>query len=98
MSGADWTVLEIEGVEDVARRAAKRVARDFSDTTTVEDATQDALILLATTSSLRQTARDTAKGLGMLYHELHMDLINRYRTEAQRRTRLVSLESVLEGA
>jgi DNA-directed RNA polymerase specialized sigma24 family protein len=95
----DWSVLEYPGVRTVARKAASKVATDYSDLATVDydDLYQEALILLATNGEAQDCLGDPDLGLGVLYHRLVRDLEDTLKTEARRHTRQTSLDRILEA-
>lgn len=70
---ADWSVLEIEGVTDVAEAAARKVADQWS-VVEYEDLLQEAYIILA--SKPFEVREVLAKGTGLLHHWLWCDLTN----------------------
>ena len=96
---ADWTVLDIDGVTNVARTAAARVAGQYRYVAEYDDLYQDALIRLAQAPDVvRDYLTDPDKGLDLLRHWLWCDLVDTTRTEAARRNRHVSYEQVREAA
>jgi hypothetical protein len=91
----DWTVLDIDGVTEIARSAAIRVATQYKHTAECDDLYQEALIRLAEDAHVvREYIADLGKGLGMLHHRLWCDLVDMVKTDANRRTRHVSYEQV----
>ncbi|MFI0984996.1 hypothetical protein [Streptomyces exfoliatus] len=97
----DWRVLTLPGVTPLAGRAARRIADGYADTLTMEyeDARQEALIILATKPAMvNECLADPALGLGVLYHRLVLDLVDRVKTEARRRIRHTSYEAALDAA
>ena len=96
----DWTVLDIDGVTDVARNAATRLARQYATTIEYDDAFQEALIRLAhRPTRVRQCASETGEAtLGTLCNELYGDLVDTIKTEAKHRNRHLSYELLREGA
>ncbi|OKI45134.1 hypothetical protein [Micromonospora sp. CB01531] len=98
---ADWTVLEIPGVEGVARKAAAKVASDYESVSGLvdkDDLHQEALILLATHGERVRRYVEGPDGLGGLYHDLLMDLINKVTPLAKRAIRTHSYEAVREAS
>lgn len=96
---ADWTVLDIDGVTDVARSAAARVAAQYQHTAEYDDLYQEALIRLAQTADVvRSYLADPRKGAGLLHHRLWCDLVDSVKTEAKHRSRHISYEQAREGA
>ena len=92
---ADWTVLDLDGVTDVARSAAARVAAQYRHTTEFDDLLQDAYLNLAEAADeVRGYLTDPDKGPGLLHHRLWCDLVDSVKTEAGRRTRQVSYELI----
>ncbi|WP_329022470.1 MULTISPECIES: hypothetical protein [Streptomyces] len=97
---ADWTVLTPE-VTALAGRAARRIADGYEDTLTMEyeDARQEALIILATKPHMvSQCLTEPSLGLGVLYHRLVLDLVDRVKTEATRRIWHTSYEAACDAA
>ncbi|RPF45771.1 hypothetical protein EDD96_2335 [Streptomyces sp. Ag109_G2-6] len=97
----DWRVLDLPEVVALAGRAARRIADGYEDTLTMEyeDARQEALIILATKPQMvNECLADPALGLGVLYHRLVLDLVDRVKTEARRRIRHTSYEAACNAA
>jgi hypothetical protein len=97
----DWRVLELPEVVALAGRAARRIADGYEDTLTMEyeDARQEALIILATKPAMvSECLSDPNLGLGVLYHRLVLDLVDRVKTEARRRIRHTSYEAACDAA
>lgn len=91
----DWTVLDEVGILDVCHRAAYRMARQYGLTIELEDAEQEAYLILARNADhVRKQLRDY--GLGVVYHELICDLMNSVQTVAKHRAKHSSLEAGLE--
>lgn len=90
----DWEILEIPGVTGVVRAQARKAADKFR-VAEVDDAEQEAMLLLATDSNLRTLAHQG--DMGLLSHALWQRLIDTYRTEANRADRCVSYEDKYEG-
>ncbi|MEW1694459.1 hypothetical protein [Streptomyces sp. NPDC091278] len=98
---ADWGVLSRPGVLALAGRAARRIADGYEDSLTIEyeDARQEAVIILATKPDMvRECLDDPALGLGVLYHRLVLDLMDRVKTEARHRVRHTSYEAACDAA
>ncbi|MGV9312563.1 hypothetical protein ACWDR0_10245 [Streptomyces sp. NPDC003691] len=98
---AEWGVLSRPGVLALAGRAARRIANGYEDTLTMEyeDARQEAVIILATKPAMvNECLDDPDLGLGVLYHRLVLDLVDRVKTEAKHRVRHTSYEGVTEAA
>jgi len=98
MTTVDWTVLEIEGVMEVAERAARKVAGKYENTTEVEDMLQEAYIILAL---MPQRVRECSEGvrgatLGTLCYELEHDLVDKIKRTAEKRSQLVSRDFLIE--
>ncbi|QWQ42075.1 hypothetical protein KME66_14450 [Streptomyces sp. YPW6] len=91
----DWTVLDEEGVQSVARAVARQFGRDYALTLEEDDAHQEALVILATRA--RQARQALTQGTGVLHRWLHQRLRDQFLTEAGRRTALTSFD-VLAGA
>ena len=99
MSTGDWTVLDIDGVTDVARSAAAKVAAQYTHIAEYDDLYQDALIALATQpDTVRSYVNDPNQGLGLLRHWLWCGLVEAARTEAARSNRHISYELARAGA
>lgn len=97
---ADWTVLDIGGVLQVARTAAAKIAKLHPGTIEFDDAYQEALILLAQMPSrVRECASETRGAtLGTLCNELHRDLLDTIKYEARHRAKHLSYEQLRQGA
>ncbi|MDH6462027.1 hypothetical protein M2302_002202 [Micromonospora sp. A200] len=97
---ADWSVLEIPGVQDVARKAAAKVAAEYSTVTMVEydDLLQEGLIRLASKPDIVRGYADGPDGLGGLHHWLWCDLTDLARKEGARSNRQYSYEALRSGA
>lgn len=94
----DWSVLEIEGVQEVAEKAARKVAFDYSVAIEFDDALQEAFIFLASRPSMvRACLADATLGLGVLHTRIYRGLRDVVRTEADRRIKHVSYEASREG-
>jgi hypothetical protein len=90
----DWSILEEEGVMDVASRAARRVANQYERTSEFEDLLQVGYVFLATQH--RQMRKALAEGgLGRLYHALWCDLTNHANAEMRKLSRNTSFEANL---
>ncbi|MGW3336236.1 hypothetical protein ACWDCL_01980 [Streptomyces sp. NPDC001009] len=101
MTATDWRVLDLPEVVALAGRAARRIADGYEDTLTMEyeDARQEALIILATkTAMVNECLADPALGLGVLYHRLVLDLIDKVKTQAKYRIRHTSYEAACNAA
>jgi hypothetical protein len=85
---ADWTVLDIPGVRDIATKAANSVATEYANVVDFDDQHQDALILLATHAELIRGHRDSGN-LGLVYRWLWCRLVDRVRPEAYRSNRTI---------
>ncbi|MFE4451390.1 hypothetical protein [Streptomyces sp. NPDC056796] len=97
---ADWSVLDDAEVVKVAERAARKLARDYEDTGTIElpDALQEALILLATNGRMvRDCLADPGLGYGVLHTRLHQMLVKVVRTDAKHRSGQLSYEAVVDS-
>ncbi|MFJ3974918.1 hypothetical protein [Streptomyces sp. NPDC090021] len=97
----DWRFLCLPEVVALAGRAARRIADGYEDTLTMEyeDARQEALIILATKPSMvSECLSDPNLGLGVLYHRLVLDLVDRVKTEARYRVRHTSYEAACDAA
>jgi hypothetical protein len=98
---ADWRVLDLAEVVALAGRAARRIADGYEDTLTMEyeDARQEALIILATKPDMvNECLADPSLGLGVLYHRLVLDLVDRVKTVAKYRIRHTSYEAACDAA
>ncbi|MFG1602823.1 hypothetical protein [Actinoplanes sp. NPDC049265] len=95
MTTGDWSVLDIDGVTEVAQKAAAKVAAQYRNTTEYDDLYQEAVIRLAEQAdNVRGYIADPSKGLGLLHHRLWCDLVDMVKTEANRRTRHISYELI----
>lgn len=94
---ADWSVLDLPYVRDIARQAARRVHAKYEHVSEEEDLFQDALIFLATRPSLQASARDT-ENLGLLQHGLEQDLGDMLLPQAKKQERTLSYDKLMEGA
>ncbi|SNS51055.1 hypothetical protein [Actinacidiphila glaucinigra] len=97
----DWRVLDLPEVVALAGRAARRIADGYEDTLTMEyeDARQEALIILATKPGMvNECLADPSLGLGVLYHRLVLDLMDRVKTLAKYRCRHISYETACDAA
>lgn len=93
---ADWSVLEIEGVVEVAERAAALVAKKWAPLLDYDDFYQEALVIL--TSRPDKTYDALEEGLGVLHHRLWQDLTN-YAAKENRRSHLnTSYDELVEEA
>lgn len=93
----DWHVLGVPGVDDVMRRAAGKVSRDYSHTISEEDAYQEACIILASRPrTVHECLADENLGLGVVYHRLVCDLVDKVKAEGRRRTDLSSYDGLVE--
>lgn len=98
--GPDWTVLEIDGVMEVAEAAARTVTRQFGDNLTLEyeDALQEVYLILATKpADARRCLEDPHLGLRVLHKQLCQDLTDLVKTEAGKRDKHESYERLMEG-
>lgn len=92
----DWTVLELDGVTDVAENAARHVARQYKDVTEYDDMLQEAYLLLATDEKVRDYIDSDEVGLGALRHRIVQRLQNGLRDSGALRDS-VSLERLRES-
>lgn len=92
---ANWTVLDVPGVDQVARRAAARVAREYSDQVLfdADDLYQEALIMMATTRDAAECLGPHGMGLGVLHTRTVQGLQDKVRTEIRRANRKVPLST-----
>lgn len=95
MKTRDWSILEDDGVVEVAMRAASKVAHDYSGTIGADDAYQEATIILATKSEMFRDCAATL-GLGVVHTRLWQDLVDSIKTEAGHRGEHISLERLVE--
>jgi len=86
-------VLQVDGVPDVSRKAAAKVAYEFRGATEYDDLHQDAAILLA---SHPDTVRDYVRRgkLGLLHHWLWCRLTNAAGRDATSSNRTVPFDDV----
>lgn len=96
-SPAYWAALEVDGVVDVIRQAARKVARQFDmDQSELE---QEARIRVATVADLLECLEEeNSLTLGTLQYRLERDLVNIATKEITRRDRNVSYEGRNEWA
>lgn len=92
---ADWSVLERDGVMDVAERAALRVTNEWAPSFAYEDLLQEALIFLSTKRDLREGLDEG--GLGVLHHRLWSDLTDYARKENRRLHLNLSYDELVEA-
>lgn len=95
--GVDWGVLDLEGVDDLAKRAARSVSwryrnRAVASLAEYEDLYQEARILLATRLSKDARKHHVNGKLGLLAHALRMDLLNLVKTRGKKAKALEALE------
>ena len=93
---ADWSVLEIEGVQKAAERAAKKIASAWAPSFELEDVVQDALILCATQADAVRTALEEG-GIGRVHHMLWCDLQNEAVKRNRRQHLNTSYDAIVDG-
>lgn len=94
---ADWSVIELPYVRDIATQAAKRIHRKYPNVSELEDLEQEALIRIATTANLQEAARDE-DNIGLLQHRLEQDLGDALLPQAKRQARTISYDELTENA
>ncbi len=93
----DWTVLELDGIPEIAHRAARKVAAEYAGLVDADDQRQDALILLATNAEL--VREHLAAGtLGRLHRWLWCRLVDKARPIARRANQTISYERLAREA
>lgn len=93
---ADWSVLEIEGVVEVAERAAALAAKRWAPLPDYDDFYQEALYILA--YHPHKTYDALEEGLGVLHHRLWQDLTDYARKENRRSHLNISYDELVEEA
>lgn len=96
-TSVDWTVLELDDVQEIASRAARKVATEYARLVDLDDQRQDALILLATNAELVRE-HIAAGTLGRLHHWLWCRLVDAARTVARRANQTISYERLAREA
>lgn len=94
---ADWTFLDLDGVAETARRAARKVAAEYPAVVEADDLYQDALILLARNSDQVRKHHESGE-LGLLHHWLWCRLVDTVRPLARRANRSISYERTYQEA
>ena len=94
---ADWSILEIDGVQRAAERAARKTSKLLS-THEYDDLLQEAYILLATRPAEYHSAieADPEGDRSLLAFRLGQDLFDRFKREAGRLGRTDSLDELME--
>ena len=93
----DWSVLDIDGITRILDITSRRVADKFEGGFhQKDDLFQEGAILLASRGD-RVHAQADDDALGLVAHELEMDLLDLVRPEGSRRQRTVSYELTREG-
>ncbi|GGL01742.1 hypothetical protein [Mangrovihabitans endophyticus] len=87
----DWTVLDLNGIPEIAHRAARKVATEYAGLVDLDDQRQDALILLATNPILVREHIE-AGALGRLHRWIWCRLIDKARPIARRANQTISYE------
>lgn len=90
----DWTVLEIDGVRDLATTAARKLSQQYASTIEFEDAEQEALLILASSTETRTML---ASGAGLLHRWLYQRLQDLVKVQANHRSKHISYEEAREG-
>lgn len=93
----DWSILEIDGVEDIINQAATKVARRFD--MTLEDLEQDARVRVCDLSTNLPECAYGLNGLhlGTLQYRLEQDLVDIAKRELRHRERNTSFEERYDG-
>ncbi len=94
---ADWTVLNIAGMRDIALKAAHSVAAEYANVVEAEDLHQDALILLASNAALIRLYHDSGIR-GFAYTWLRSRLVDATRPLAYRHNRTIPLNNFAAAA
>lgn len=92
---ADWSVIENPEVIELIHKAARKVGVDYASVCEEDDARQEAFILCA---GRAERIRDQlANGQrGHVYHELHCDLVDLYKRQADKAHQTIHIERLLE--
>ena len=90
----DWSVLDLDGIDTVARNAARKVAAQYATTTEYDDLYQEARIILA---NHPDTVHSYGLHLGLLHHWLWCDLTNLANSWTRKRGREISYEALRKG-
>ena len=95
METADWAVLLIPGIAELADRAARSVAAERQGITEYDDMHQEARILLARKARMiRECLADAGLGRGVVYYRLRQDLVDHLKTDVSRSNRHVPLPTL----
>lgn len=91
---ADFSVLDLEGVREVALQAARRVHGKYKSYTELDDLHQEALVLIATTSDLLDCLLDEEPELGLLQYRLERDLVDTVKTPVRQAQQTIPFDRV----
>ncbi len=97
MCDADWSLLDREGVDDIARRAAGMVVGQYGEAFDVDDLHQDARILIATNPQVVKSYLDD-NSEGYLSRWLVHRLTDSVRTQARRNENTIGIHRLYEVA
>ncbi|WP_406192264.1 hypothetical protein OH733_05590 [Streptomyces griseus] len=86
----DWSIVTEDGIDGIARRAARKAAEEYGLALEYEDAYQEALVLLASRPSKARAAHYV--GPGALFRWIGQRLRDEHLTEVKRRSNVKSWE------
>jgi hypothetical protein len=89
-----WDLAMRDGVQSVIKQAVRAEHAARPNTTEIEDLTQDALIMVATTRNLIDAIEPEFQS-GLLHHRLKQDLRDANLTEAKNTGNRVSYERLI---
>lgn len=91
----DWSLLEHPGVDEVIERVVTNLDVELNLDMDRDDLAQEAVILVTTKADLRMLIERYE--LGLLYHGLRSDLLNKADVQIKQRARLSSYEGLREA-